>query len=409
MTRTPPSPSRAASLAAAAALAVAAGACGGGGRAPEDLPYSPHPVVIVAIDGLAADRVGAFGAKDGRTPALDALARESVAFAWAFAQAPDGAPSLASLLTGFYPSTHRVRRAGDTLPGEARTLAEAMAGAGYETAAFAAGEGVTADLGFAQGFASFEARAGAGLDGIGSRAAAWMKERAAKNFLLLVQAGVPAGSGADRGGALAATDAALGDFVEAFRALGLDDRATLVVLGTCGTVPGGEESDGGPSLRAAETRVPLLVRFPGGARARVVEEYVEILDVGPTLIEAAGIVPGGHAHGRSLLPLIRGEGRPPYIAFGESPRRGGQRFVALAGYQLVHTDEGDRNEIFRLFEDPRAATDVAASETRRTAVLLDHLRAWERLVSSASLDPEKEAEPLDDATLEKLKSLGYVQ
>ncbi len=402
MMRTPPSPSRAAFLAAAVALAVAAGACGGGGSAPEDLPSSPHPVVIVAIDGLAADRVGAFGATDRRTPALDALARESVAFAWAFAQAPEGAPSLASLLTGFYPSTHGVRRAGDTLPGEARTLAEAMAGAGYETAAFAAGESVTADLGFAQGFASFEARAGVGLDGIGSRAAAWMRERAAKNFLLLVQAGVPAG-------ALAATDAALGDFVEAFRALGLDDRATLVVLGTCGGEPGGEGDDGGPSLRAAETHVPLLVRFPAGARARVVEEYVEILDVGPTLLEAAGIVPGGHAHGRSLLPLIHEKGKPPYIAFGESPRRGGQRFVALAGYQLVHTDEGDRNEVFRLFEDPRAATDVSASETRRAAVLLDHLRAWERLVSSASLDPAKQAEPLDDATLEKLKSLGYVQ
>jgi hypothetical protein len=43
------------------------------------------------------------------------------------------------------------------------------------------------------------------------------------------------------------------------------------------------------------------------------------------------------------------------------------------------------------------------------AVLSDHLAAWEKLVAVSSLDPDKQAAPLDDATLEKLKSLGYVQ
>lgn len=388
-------------------LAALLTGCGGGKKAPIELPSAPHPLVIVAIEGLRTDRLGAFGAQDVKTPNLNALARESVAFSWAFAQAPSGAPSLASLLTGFSPTTHRVKGAGDTLPEEARTLAETLATSGYETAAFVDGEGITADLGFAQGFTAFNARTGAGLREVGSRAITWMKDRAGKNFLLLVEASDLARSGGGYDGALAATDAFIGDFVKAFRDMELADRATLVVLGTNGIDLG--EHPAGLSLYPTVTRVPLLIRFPGGVRAQVVEEIVEVLDLGPTLMSAAGFTPAANIHGKSLLPLIRGEGKPPYIAFGESPAQGGQSFVALGGYLLIHTPAGERNEIFNLAQDPLGKTDVSGAEEKRIAVLVDHLATWGKLIKVASLDPDKQTAPMDDADLQKLKSLGYVQ
>lgn len=409
MTRSDARPAR---LVVATALALALTAllsgCGGGAPAPTELPSAPHPLVIVAIDGLRADRVGALGASGGRTPHLDALARESVAFGWAFAQAPQGAPSLATVLTGVYPSTHGVRQPGEALADEARTLAESLS-AGRESAAFVAGDGVTADLGFAQGFTVFEARPGTGIRDLGARALAWMKERAQKNVLLLVETDEPARAGASYDGALAAVDGFVGELREALRQLDLDNRATLVVFGTNGVNLGEVPQDAGPSLRALVTRVPLFIRFPGGVRAQALEEYVELADLGPTLLAASGATAPGNVHGRSLLPLVRGEGKPPYVAFGESPGRGGERFVALGGYQLIRATEGDRSEVYRLATDPLGLTDVSGAEAQRVAVLGDHLGAWEKLVAVSSLDPDKQAAPLDDATLDKLKSLGYVQ
>lgn len=390
-----------------AATVVVAG-CGGGAPSPTELPSTPHPMVIVAVDGLRADRIGAFGATDGKTPNLDALARESVTFKWAFAQAPEGASSLATFLTGFYPTTHGVKKPGDALPGEARTLAETLSASGYDTAAFVDGEGVNADLGFAQGFSVFEARPGAGIRDLGARALAWMKDRAKKNYLVMIEAGDPIRARSAYDGALAGVDAFVGDLRKSLGDLGLDDRATLVVVGTNGADLG-EHADAGPSLHATVTHVPLLVRFPGGARAREADEYVEIADLGPTLLAAAGMTPHGNVHGKSLLPLIRGEGKPPYVAFGESPYRGGERFVALGGYQLIHAAEGDRTEVYRLAEDPLGKNDVASAESQRASVLAGHLGAWEKLAAVSSLDPDKKSAPLDDATLQKLKSLGYVQ
>ena len=208
---------------------LVAGGCAGT-KAPTEIPSGPHPVIVLAIEGLRADRLGAYGAAGRETPNLDALARESVVFAWAFAQAPEAAPSLASLLTGLYPGTHGVRRTGDRLPGEARTLAELLSASGHETAAFVDGEGLTADLGFAQGFATFEARGGAGLAETGARAIGWMRERAGGDFLLLVAVGAPARGGTGYGGAVAAADRFLGEFRKAF---GCKEGSPMVRANAC--------------------------------------------------------------------------------------------------------------------------------------------------------------------------------
>lgn len=378
-------------------LAGLAAGCGGGGKkpAPAELPQGPHPVVILAIDGLGAERLGAFGSGEAKTPHLDALVAASAAFDWAFAQAPAAAPSLASLLTGVYPATHGVKNAGSALPDEALTLPEIFSRSGYETAAFVNASQVTADLGFAQGFTTFDERGGAAMSEVGARAAAWMKQRAGKNFFLLIAVSDLARSG----GTLAATDSFVGDFWKAFSDLGLDGKATLAVFGACG--PGD-----GSSLRPSAVRVPLLLRFPGGARAHRVADYAEIVDLGPTLMAAGGIEPPANLHGKSLLPLVRGEGKPPYVAFGES---GAAQFVALGGYQLIHHAENGRNEVFHLAADPSGNTDIAGGEAKRIEVLSGHLDAVAKLASITSLDPEKQAAPLDDASMQKLKSLGYVQ
>lgn len=95
-----------------AAIALLALSCS---RTPESsapsAPTTEH-VVIITIDTLRADRVGAYGYAPASTPALDSLAKNGVRFDRAFAAAPITQTSHATLLTGRYPQGHGARHNG---------------------------------------------------------------------------------------------------------------------------------------------------------------------------------------------------------------------------------------------------------------------------------------------------------
>src|SRR5690606_17796441 len=91
----------------------------------------------------------------GRTPHLDAFARDAVRFEHAYANASWTRPSFASLLTGRYASSHQVMAKGDALPRELTTLSEAFLGAGYSTSGFMTNYNVAPYFQFDQGFQEY--------------------------------------------------------------------------------------------------------------------------------------------------------------------------------------------------------------------------------------------------------------
>src|SRR5262245_35988678 len=72
------------------------------------LPSGPS-VLLVTIDTLRADHVGAYGDAEAHTPTLDALAAGGTTFDEAIATVPLTLPSHTSILTGLYPPHHGVR------------------------------------------------------------------------------------------------------------------------------------------------------------------------------------------------------------------------------------------------------------------------------------------------------------
>jgi arylsulfatase A-like enzyme len=122
------------SASAVVALLLAAGVgtsgCGGGG------PERPN-VVVVVVDTLRQDSLGAAGNPRDLSPRIDALAREGVLFEEAVTVAPRTWQSFTSILTGTYPPRHGVRAifAGALGP-RVPTLASLLGDAGYQTAAF---------------------------------------------------------------------------------------------------------------------------------------------------------------------------------------------------------------------------------------------------------------------------------
>jgi arylsulfatase A-like enzyme len=99
---------------------------------------SPN-VILISIDTLRADHLGAYGYARDTSANLDALARDGVLFAHAFAQAPWTLPSHASMLTGLGPLAHGAVDLDDVLTDAHETLAERLARRGYDTAAFVGG------------------------------------------------------------------------------------------------------------------------------------------------------------------------------------------------------------------------------------------------------------------------------
>lgn len=113
-------------------------------------------LVLVSIDTLRADHLGCYGYRLDTSPTIDALAATGVRFADAMVQWPKTWPSMASMLTGKYPASVGVRYAPRfPVPAGQVTLAEALHGAGYETAAVVANPNVGRDLRFDQGFDRF--------------------------------------------------------------------------------------------------------------------------------------------------------------------------------------------------------------------------------------------------------------
>src|SRR4051794_26814949 len=112
---------------------VVGGGCGSG-KAPTS---QRRNLLLVTVDTLRADRLGCYGYSQIETPNLDRLAGQGVLFENAGAPAPLTAPSQASMMTGVYPTVHKVRNTGGfVLPASQTALAKMLQDQGWDTAAF---------------------------------------------------------------------------------------------------------------------------------------------------------------------------------------------------------------------------------------------------------------------------------
>jgi arylsulfatase A-like enzyme len=95
-------------------------------------PARPPDILLVTVDTLRADAVGAYGSETARTPSMDGLAHRGTVFLQATTPFPRTTPGLASMMTGLWPFHHGSREVGRSMK-ELPTLASTLAGAGYET------------------------------------------------------------------------------------------------------------------------------------------------------------------------------------------------------------------------------------------------------------------------------------
>lgn len=149
-------------------------------------------VILVVLDSLRADHLSCYGYERQTTPTIDHLARHGLLWEQAYSTCSWTKPSVASLLSGLYPSEHGVlkgpkRTRGrdgcltDILPDTAPHVAEAFAGSGWRCGAFFNNVQLERYTGFDRGFQTYEPLCGK-VDLQIERLNAWIAEAPSTPF-----------------------------------------------------------------------------------------------------------------------------------------------------------------------------------------------------------------------------------
>ena len=399
---------------------------------PRSVPRDPGlSVLLISIDTLRADAIGAYGNKSVQTPWIDRLAREGVRFAKAHAHNVVTLPSHLNILAGVYPITHTVRdNTGFRVPADQETLATRLKAKGFATGAFVSAFVLDSRFGIDRGFDVYDDHT-AGVehqspfmvpDRKGAETVAhavqWIVAQKDQQYFAFVHLYDPhfpyeppepfasRHRDAPYYGEVEAADAALEGLLKPILD-GPRGKKTLVIL----TSDHGEsleehgESTHGTFAYEATLRVPLILRLPG-ISGRTVAAPVRHIDLVPTILDALGMdVPKG-LPGKSLWPLALG-GRPKegfssyFEALSASLNQG---WAPLRG-----TFDGRHKyidlpvpELYDVTSDPDEKTNLVAREPE----ILDRLRSSLARVRAMDVGVKRSAE--DAATLERLRALGYI-
>jgi arylsulfatase A-like enzyme/Tfp pilus assembly protein PilF len=411
-----------------AALGTALAAVGGWRYARASAPLS-GPIVMISIDTLRADHLPVYGYKNVRTPAIDALAADSVVFERAYSHAPQTLPAHAALLSGRLPFETGVRdNVGFTLKASERLLPQMLRERGYTTGGVVSAFVLRKETGISRGFDFFDAemtalpnvsigqvqRDGATSEAVAERWLSSIGSPRAFLFLHLYEPHKPyspperfAGF-APYDGEIAYTDEIVGTFIAYLKSHQLYDQATIVLLADHGEGLGDHgEQEHGLFVYDEAIHVPLIIKQEGnaGAGGRI-RDVVQQIDLVPTILDLVKAPDPGHLRGRSLKPLLEGTGRlpdaPVYSEALYARYHFGWSELAAITTDRYRYIKAPQEELYDLERDRSERINVAPERPQARGALratLDRLTTGSIIHAPAAVSAD---------TRERLQALGYV-
>ncbi|MFN2427151.1 MAG: sulfatase, partial [Candidatus Binatia bacterium] len=445
-------------------------------RAPAAAGTAQGPSVILIIaDTLRADYVGAYGSTATRTPWMDRLAKDGVVFENAFANSTWTRPSVATIVTSLFPSSHKVMHKTDLLPEGVTTISETMKDAGYRTVGYVTNINVAPSFHFEQGFDEYyylspEFFFGATDSGsklalysvmrlirerflstskwaqyyyqdaqtVNGAALPWLDRNGQGPFFTLIHYmdphdpyfeipynGVavarvdtpnPDPSQRDRMAKLYASnieylDGFLGNLIEALKSSGEYDNTVIALVSDHGEEF--YEHKGwwhGTTLYDEESRVPFIVKLAQNAKAGSrVKSPAQLLDLAPTLVAAAQVEAPEAWQGRDLFS----DAEAPQAIFQEEDHEGNQLFsIRTNRWKMIVANKNNPRglpelELFDVTTDPGETKNLAEANPDVVKQLSDELVALRALAASRAVTGASGV--IDEATRQKLESLGYVK
>ncbi len=415
----------------------------------------PPNILLIVVDTLRADRLGATGNPRGLTPFIDSLAARGYVFRNAYATSSWTNPSVASILTSRFQSQHGIVVFESVLSDSELTLPEVLKQHGYATGFFSANGLIAKKFGFAQGYDEYRSLLvrkgeGWGRPGIPERAArinqdalSWLDRLSqtpgprAPVFLHMhyMEPHFPyaprpealdhiadgrarpdvndANTSAVFGHLIPLKPQVLGNLQDVYDAevLSLDtelrtfftaleqrhflDHAIVIITADHGEEFMEHEHLGHENTLFEEVvRVPLLMLVPGHTQRTDVDQTVSLIDIAPTLVEFAGAPVPPSFEGRSWLgTLVTDPNRWRFLSWGRGTR-GNPTAPGIAYTELI---KGPERNAKRLTPHEHAVV----SGSRKLIVGI----GGEREFYDLKVDPgEKDANGLTEAERSELQA-----
>jgi arylsulfatase A-like enzyme/Flp pilus assembly protein TadD len=389
----------------------------------------PRHVLLITIDTLRADALGAYGNSAAATPWLDRLAAGGIRFDNARAHNVVTLPSHANILTGRLPIDHGVRdNAGFRVPATEKTVTTELKGRGFRTAAFVSAFPLDSRFGLARGFDVYDDRfvdatpRPAFLEqersGVETVAAArrWIQEQPSDArwfcWVHLFEPHFPYAppepfasrfSATPYAGEVAATDAALGPLLQPILDAGAATDTLVIVTADHGESLGEhEEMTHGIFAYEATLRVPLLLYYPSLLQPRVSAATARHVDILPTIFQALEIPAPSALRGRSLIKPSRGQPEEDvtyFEALSGSLNRGWAPLTGVVSKGVKYIDL-PIPELYELSTDAAERRNLAADRPGQLADLQGLVRSF----PSGEVQRAAETSEVRD----RLRSLGYV-
>lgn len=428
-------------------------------------------IILIVIDALRADHLPIYNYPHLTAPNLEKLAKDGLLFEKMFSNAPETNPSIASLFSSTYTSTHGVfTNFGERLPNEALTLQEVLEEKGYYTGAFIANPTLKKNLGFGQGFMEYNYCLSSALpvnklflfklakkavilpvyyaqnyyveaNTMTKQIEAWISKQTSKFFLYIhyMDPHMPyfahpyngfafSGDSEKLGKKICSrervtnlydseikhVDKSIGNLIGHLKQLGLFDDLLLVI-----TADHGEELldhgryGHGRTLYEEVIKIPLIIKFPKNKRKGTANNLAAMIDIAPTILDVLNIQTPKQWVGKSLLDM-------------QIPKE--EQYVFSEDHNPEYTTSEVKGETFSLRTHLwklilSTKRDICPSElfyifedksercNLKDKLTEQRLRELIVKILSAVIKnrfPHKK-ELLDKETLERLKSLGYIK
>jgi arylsulfatase A-like enzyme/HEAT repeat protein len=357
----------------------------------EGVDWRGRDIVLITVDALRADHLGSYGYGRSITPNLDALARESARFTWAYAPTPHTSYSVSSLMTGKYMRPLLLQGVG----ADSDTFAHLLRLYGYRTAAFYPPAVFFIDTerfaGMRDRGLDFEYRraelsdADQRADQIETYLGKVKPERRIFLWVHLFEPHEPyvkhpehdlGDHDLDRyDSEIASADQGIGRIIRSVRA----KRPEAVILFTADHGEEFGEHGGryhGTTVYEEQVRVPLLISAPGLITPRTIEAPVQTIDLLPTALGALQIPRSARVRGRDLGPWL-GPTPPasdPGFAFAETDE---STLLAEGSLRLVCLRKVGACKLFDVATDPGETRDISSANFERFGALRARLKEVE--------------------------------
>ncbi len=422
-------------------------------------------IILISIDALRADHLGCYGYHRKTSPNIDRIAREGVLFKNGFSQVTWTLASHASIFLSQYKWRHNVDNPQtNRLSPSCTTLAEILKNENYTTAAFTGGIILSSRYGFNQGFEIYDD----GIPGDRTRQEIasyidkllnWLESVRNKKFFLFIHTydvhspynppspyfnlytngysqrkslttsgGIIANFKIDASrltsqeidyiigvydGSINYVDYQLGRIFEKLNQLGIDDNTIVIATADHGEAfreHGKLGHCGKPYIE--EVHIPLIMRGPGIPKNRIYEDFVQHIDLVPTILEILNIPQREEMQGRSILPLIRNceveEDSKSYSVGGDwnKPQLSFSISIRTKKWTYIMNQNGP-DELYDTINDPKEQNNIIEKRPFIAQKLKEELEDFMALTSEGKPQVAEKVR-IDERLEEQLKSLGYL-